>query len=158
MHRFRLLACLIVLALTASAALAADLPLSRVVLFSSGVGYFEREGNVQGDATLDMTFRTDQINDILKSLVIQDLGGGAIAPVTYAPQDPLERTLSSFSLDISDNPRLADLWDRLRGSKVQVTTLGATAEGTALGSEKREVAVGDKVMNVEVLNLLTEKG
>ena len=158
MPRFRVFACLVLLALSASLAMAAELPLSRVMLFSSGVGYFEREGSVQGDATLDMTFRTDQINDILKSLVIQDLGGGAIAPVTYAPQDPLERTLSSFSLDISDNPRLADLWDRLRGSRVQVTTLGAAAEGTAMGSEKRELAVGDKVVNVEVLNLLTDKG
>lgn len=154
----RLYVCVVLLAVAATLSPAAELPLSRVVLFSSGVGYFEREGNVQGDATLDMTFRTSQINDILKSLVIQDLGGGTIAPVTYAPQDPLERTLSSFSLDISDNPRLADLWDRLRGSKVQVKALGTTAEGTAFGSEKREMAVGDKVMTIEVLNLLTEKG
>lgn len=154
----RLFVCAVLITLAATLAHAAELPLTRVVLFSSGVGYFERDGKVQGDATLDLTFRTNQINDILKSLVVQDLGGGAIAPVTYAPQDPLERTLSSFPLNISDNPRLADLWDRLRGSKVQVTSLGAKAEGTALGSEKRELAVGDKLMTIEVLNLLTDKG
>jgi hypothetical protein len=148
----------VLLATVATVATAADLPLSRVVLFSSGVGYFERDGKVQGDTTVDMTFRTSQINDILKSLVVQDLGGGTIAPVTYAPQDPLERTLSSFSLNISDNPRLSELWDRLRGSRVLVTTLGSAAEGTALGSEKQEKAVDDKVMTIEVLNLLTERG
>lgn len=154
----RLLVCAAVVAMAAALAHAAELPLSRVVLFSSGVGYFEREGNVQGEATLDLTFRTSQINDILKSLVVQDLGGGTVAPVTYAPQDPLERTLSSFSLNISDNPGLAELWDRLRGARVQVKALGTTAEGTAFGSERREQAVGDKVMSIAVLNLLTDKG
>jgi hypothetical protein len=158
MRSVRLFVCAVVLATLATVATAADLPLSRVVLFSSGVGYFERDGSVQGDATVDLTFRTDQINDILKSLVVQDLSGGTIAPVTYAPQDPLERTLSSFSLNISDNPRLSDLWDRLRGSRVLVTTLGSSAEGTALGSEKQEKAVGEHVVTIEVLNLLTERG
>lgn len=158
MRSVRLFVFAVALATLATVATAADLPLSRVVLFSSGVGYFEREGSVRGDATVDMIFRTDQINDILKSLVVQDLGGGTIAPVTYAPQDPLERTLSSFSLNISDNPRLSDLWDRLRGSRVLVTTLGSSAEGTALGSEKQEKAVDENVVTIEVLNLLTERG
>lgn len=157
MNRYCLLACLLLVVIS-PAVFAADLPLSRVVLFSSGVGYFEREGQVQGDTTLDLTFRTAQVNDILKSLVIQDLGGGTIAPVTYAPQDPLERTLGSFSLNISDNPRLAELWDRLRGSKVAVSTLGATVEGTAFGSEKQLKAVGETAVTFEVLNLLSDKG
>lgn len=154
----RLLICTLLLALSTALALAADLPLSRVVLFSSGVGYFERTGKVSGDATLDLAFRTDQVNDILKSLVIQDLGGGTIAPVTYAPQDPLERTLSSFSLNLADNPRLAELWDQLRGSKMQVTSLGTKLDGTALGAEKRESVVGEQTVTVEVLNLLTDQG
>ncbi|HEY1377522.1 MAG TPA: hypothetical protein VGF55_12050, partial [Gemmataceae bacterium] len=42
-----------------AAAPAADsprLPVKRVVLFSSGVGYFQREGEVDGDARVDLTF------------------------------------------------------------------------------------------------------
>jgi hypothetical protein len=143
--------------LVAASAWAADVPLTRVVLFSSGVGYFEREGNIQGDATVELSFRTEQINDMLKSMVLQDFGGGVIAPVTYAPQDPLERTLSSFAVDISDNPNVADLWDRLRGTRVQVTA-EQPQEGIVFGAEKQEKSVGDKVMTFDVLNLLTDKG
>ena len=33
-----------------------SLPIRRVVLYKHGVGYFEREGRVTGDATLALTF------------------------------------------------------------------------------------------------------
>ncbi|MEN6304283.1 MAG: DUF4139 domain-containing protein [Armatimonadia bacterium] len=147
----------IVSLLVAGVVSAAELPLTRVQLFSSGVGYFEREGKVEGKATVEMTFRTAQVNDILKSLVLQDFGGGKIAPVTYAPQDPLARTLGSFALDISDNPSLMQLWERLKGAKVRVTT-AQTVEGTAFGTEWQYKKVDDEVQRVAFLNLLTDKG
>jgi hypothetical protein len=143
-------------ALTALSA-AADVPLSRVVMFTSGVGYFEREGSVQGNTSVELSFRTNQINDILKSMVLQDLGGGAIAPVTYAPQDPLERTLSSFAVDISDNPSVVKVWDRLRGTRVKLDA-ESTVEGVVFGSEEQEKSVGDNILKFQVLNVLTDAG
>jgi hypothetical protein len=158
MKVLRLLACCVVL-LVGGAALAADLPLTRVVLFTSGVGYFEREGAVQGDATVELTFRTEQINDLLKSLVVQGRGTGNVAPVTYASQEPLERTLGSFAVNLADNPSLRKLWDRLRGAKVRLTVAGATVEGTAFGSEERQKTDSKGgVVVVEVLNLMTHEG
>jgi hypothetical protein len=151
------LCCVIVLA-NLAACQAADLPLTRVELFASGVGYFERQGPVDGSATVELSFRTEQINDILKSLVVQDLGGGSIAPVTYAPQEPLERTLSAFAVNIADNPTLRTLWDRLRGTAVRLTVGATPVEGTALGSETREQQIKDVTTTVEYLNLLTHKG
>ena len=47
----------------------AELPIARIVLFSSGVGYFQREGQVDGSARIDLHFHTHDINDLLKSLV-----------------------------------------------------------------------------------------
>ena len=47
-----------------------ELTITRAVLFSSGVGYFEHTGQVEGDVTLSLMFKTDQINDVLKSLSI----------------------------------------------------------------------------------------
>nr|MBA2481279.1 hypothetical protein [Planctomycetota bacterium] len=38
----------------------------KVVLFSSGVGYFEHEGTVTGNTATELRFKTGQINDILK--------------------------------------------------------------------------------------------
>src|SRR5215468_4677281 len=34
------------------------LPVAQVVLFSSGVGYFQREGAVEGDQRIDLSFPT----------------------------------------------------------------------------------------------------
>src|SRR2546428_12977669 len=53
-----------------------SLGLTRVAIFSSGVGYFEADAKVDGEAAGELRFRTDQINDILRSLVVLDLGGG----------------------------------------------------------------------------------
>jgi len=159
MTAYRWVAALALVAAVAGADTVANLPVTRVVLFSSGVGYFEREGNVEGNATAQLSFRTEQINDILKSLVLQDLGGGNIDGVTYAPQDPLEHTLSAFAVNISDNPTFAQLWDRLRGAQVKVTAGKEVYEGVVFGAEKQQRSAGqDKVIEFDVLNLLTDKG
>src|SRR5437588_12605800 len=50
----------------------AELPVKQVVLYSSGVGYYQREGQVDGSARIDLQFHTTNINDLLKSLVLQD--------------------------------------------------------------------------------------
>src|SRR5690348_6695923 len=56
-------------------------PIREVVLFTSGVGYFEHFGVVHGNASADLSFKTDQINDILKSLLLEDTDGGKISTV-----------------------------------------------------------------------------
>jgi hypothetical protein len=74
--------CVGVMLMTAAAGMSADLPITRVVLFSSGVGYFERAGDVEGNTEITLAFRVDQINDMLKSMTLQDLGG---APSAQSP-------------------------------------------------------------------------
>src|SRR4051812_41260256 len=54
----------------------AKVPVKRVVLFSSGVGYFQHQGQVTGNASVDLKFRIEDVNDLLKSMVLEDLGGG----------------------------------------------------------------------------------
>src|SRR5687768_17549462 len=78
-----------------SGAAATKLPLSEVILYSSGVGYFERIGEVEGRADVDLRFKVDDINDLLKSMVVQDFNGGRISTVTYGSRDPLTKTLKS---------------------------------------------------------------
>jgi len=148
----------VVLVLFAVTSFAAELPISHVVLFSSGVGYFERVGAVQGNDTVDLSFRVDQINDILKSMTLQDLGGGKIGAITYAPQDPLSHTLKSFAVDIVGNESLAELLYSLMGAKVSIVTADGAIAGTIMGVEVQEKSVGENVVTYEVLNLLTAKG
>ncbi len=141
-------------------AVAAEVPVKEVVLFSSGVGYFEHFGTVQGDGSTDLRFKTNQINDILKSLVLQDLDGGKVAAVTYPSQDPIAKTLKSFQVDITTNPPLADLLNQLRGAKVTITVNGEKTTGVILGVEKKRVTVkgeksDDQTAWTSVLNLVS---
>jgi hypothetical protein len=53
-----------------------DIPVRRVALFSTGVGYFEHMGSIAGNSSTELRFKTTQINGILTSLVLQDLDGG----------------------------------------------------------------------------------
>src|SRR5262249_17044623 len=73
-----------------------ELRVSGIVLLSSGVGYYQREGQVDGNSRIDLQFHTHNINDLLKSLVLQDQGGGQISTVSYDNRDPIEKTLKSF--------------------------------------------------------------
>ena len=140
----------------------ADVPVKEVVLFSSGVGYFQHEGTVHGDAATELRFKTAQINDILKSLVLHDLDGGRVGVVTYPSQDPLAKTLASFQVDISDNPSEGQLLDKLRGARITLSHVGAeNLRGTVLGVETREVPggkPGESPLKAEFLNLVTDQG
>ena len=65
-----------------------SLPLKRVVLFSSGVGYFAHAGQVQDNAKVELKFKLKDINDLLKSMVVQDYGGGHVSTVGYGSTTP----------------------------------------------------------------------
>ena len=69
-------------------------PIRRVVLFKHGVGHFERECSVTGDATLALTFKQSEVSDVLKSLTVLDLDGGHVASVSYDSTKPLEQLLA----------------------------------------------------------------
>jgi hypothetical protein len=136
-----------------------EVPVTRVVLFSSGVGYFEHDGRVSGDATAKLDFKTAQINDILKSMVLMDLDGGAISTVNYASQDPIARALKSFGVDLSGNPTLGQLLGQLRGVQVEIAGT-PTITGKIISVETQVQVVGQPPAKIEreLLNLLTERG
>jgi hypothetical protein len=136
-----------------------DVPVKRVVLFNSGVGYFEHRGKVDGDATVDLKFNVDDINDLLKSMVLQDLSGGRISTVTYGSRDPITKTLQTFAIDLTQNPSLGQLLAQIRGERVEIEAPNKV-EGTIVGVEKkREYVPADKLyIETEHLNVLTDDG
>jgi len=140
----------------APAASRQEVPVTTVALFSSGVGYFEHSGIVRGDGTTELRFRTSQMNDVLKSLVLQDEGGGHVTTITYPSQDPLSKSLRSFQVDITANPSMAQLLNLLRGARVTILSQAEHISGTVLVVETRHRQQNDKdaVIDVPVLNLL----
>lgn len=136
----------------------ANVPLQRVVMFSSGVAFYERSGEVVDNAAIDLQFNTRDINDLLKSMVLQDLGGGKISTVSYGSKDPATRTLRTFAIDLTQNPTLADLLAQIRGEKIEIDG-PAKLSGVIVGLERRTKPVGEsQSVEVAFLNLLTEDG
>src|SRR5262245_2997432 len=143
---------------------AATLPITRVVLFNSGVGYFSRSGEVEGDARVDLTFPENDVNDLLKSMVLEDFNKGRIASVSYDSREPVERTLASFAINLNGNPTFAGILAQLRGERIEVAVSPTAANqpgkltGTIVGVEKQHVPAGSATVDVEVLNMWCAEG
>ncbi len=141
-----------------TAATSSAVPLKKAVLFNSGVGFFERSGKVAGDAELELQFNAEDINDLLKSMVLQDLGGGKISAVTYSSRDPVTKTLKTFAIDLTSNPTLAQLLAQIRGEKVELEAPNALS-GLIVGVEARSEPTRDGgAVDREFLTLLTDDG
>ena len=137
---------------------ATNLPLKKVILFSSGVGYFQHDGQVAGNTHAELKFKAEDINDLLKSMVVQDLDGGQVSTVNYGSKEPVAKTLHSFAIDLTANPTLADLLKQVRGEQVEIEAPNKIT-GLILGVERRRKEVDkDKIIEVDVLDLLTDDG
>ena len=120
-HRLaRRVACLAgAMLLAMSPAGAAELVLKRVVLSTGGVGYFELEAAVEGDATLTLDVPLDQVDDVLKSLVVYDAGGIA-GEITLPGREPLTQSFVDLPFDRGALQSEADLLNALQGAEIRV--------------------------------------
>ncbi|MFN7019829.1 MAG: hypothetical protein ACK4WH_00700 [Phycisphaerales bacterium] len=145
-----------------------QVPVRKITLYRSGVGYFERSGNVSDNAQVQLRFKTEQINDILKSMVLLDLDGGRIESVSYGSKEPLAKRLASFGINIADNPTAAQILDRLRGTAVKLFAVEGEHTGTIMNIEQRRTVFqppagapgggGASVHELPWINLLTRSG
>ena len=116
-----------------------DLPVVRMVLGTAGVATFEHEGTVQGDRELVLDWPLDAMDDLLQSLVVQDLDGGTVGSVTYTARDPLDRILGGYAFDLRDAPDLARLLQQARGATVVVQGPDGLATGPLVAVERDSV-------------------
>jgi hypothetical protein len=143
---------------------AVSLPITRVVMFNSGVGYFSRSGEVTDDARVDLSFQETDINDLLKSMVLEDFGKGRIAAVSYDSREPISRTLSSYAINLNGQPTFANIVAQMRGERIEVvTTPGATNQpgklsGVIVGVETQKVPAGTTTVDAQVLNMWCAEG
>lgn len=115
-----LLLCIGVAGPAAAAAADNNLALKRVMLSSGGVGYLEYEATVTGDASLAFDVALDQVDDVLKSLIVYDQGGTA-GEVTLPGREPLAQNFSDLPFDQSALESAAALLNALQGSEIRVS-------------------------------------
>jgi hypothetical protein len=113
-----------------------NMPIKRVTLYKHGVGFFERRATVSGDR-VDLSFRAEEMNDILKSLTVIDWSGGHVRGVDYATPLSDEEKLAGCSIRLGEGRSLRDLLVRLRGRRVRLLLdQGEEPTGTLLGLDE----------------------
>ena len=138
---------------------AARLPVTRVILYKNGVGYFEHAGQVRDSQDVNVEFTTAQLNDVLKSLTVLDLGKGRITGVSYNSNAPLERRLGSLHLAVGENPTTAQFLDALRGARLEVRSGSESASGRLLSIDEREIPIkGDQKITVDQISIVSDSG
>ncbi|MEQ1603816.1 MAG: hypothetical protein ABL999_03020 [Pyrinomonadaceae bacterium] len=141
---------------------AASLPIRRVVLYSNGVAYIERRGMVDGNAEVELSFRQSQVDDVLKSMVVLDLGQGKIGAVSYNSSAPTSSTMSEIPFSVTpvsdDGSGISSVLSQLQGAKVQVTSTKGTATGSILTVERKQITSEKETKFTSVLVIASESG
>jgi len=139
---------------------AAQLPVKRVVLYKSGVGYFEHVGRVHGNQEVSINFTTAQLNDVLKSLTVVDSGEGRIAGVRYNSTAPIEERLRALHLPLGQHATRAALLEALRGARVDLHNGNLNAVGRLIEVERvsRPAFRGGPASEVGEVSLITDAG
>src|SRR5579864_1641941 len=94
-------------AVSVASAAAADLPIHEVILYKSGVGYFERGGTLGAGESARLDFKATDMNDVLKSLTISGQNGAKITGLRYDSSEPLNQKLAGFPFRIDGQASLA---------------------------------------------------
>ena len=135
------------------------LPVRKVVLYKNGVGYFEHSGRVRGNQDVSVDFTTAQLNDVLQSLTVLDLGHGHINGVSYNSTAPLDQRLRALRLPLGEKPSQAEFLDAIRGARVEIRNGGAAATGRLLSVEEHERKQKDEsTLSVTYVSLMTDAG
>src|SRR5579885_510866 len=135
---------------------AAELPIQEVVLYKHGVGFFKRSGRLKAGESARLDFTAAEMNDVLKSLTVEDTSGGKIGGLRYDSMDPLSHTLEAFPFQIGSAQPLPAMLDQLKGARVEILMGGGTLAGAIVSA--RLAPAADRQPERQELTLLLDGG
>ncbi|MEP7077150.1 MAG: carboxypeptidase regulatory-like domain-containing protein [Acidobacteriota bacterium] len=139
-----------------------QLPIRRVILYSNGVSYIERRGMVSGNAEINLSFKQSQVDDVLKSMVVLDLGQGKIGAVSYNSSAPISSRMSEIPFSVNpvsgDGGGISSVLAQLQGAKVIVTSAKGTATGSIMTIERRQMKTDKETLMTSILVIASESG
>jgi hypothetical protein len=130
----------------------------RVILYKHGVGYFEKSIKVKDRQAIDLFFKAREMNDVLKSLTILDLGGGIVSSVSYDSTTPTEKLLEDVTIRIPDEYSLKSLLSQIKGARIQITVGKETLHGAVVGLDPVTRKEQDTIIQSYKLTILDDTG
>ncbi|MBK9164909.1 MAG: carboxypeptidase regulatory-like domain-containing protein [Acidobacteria bacterium] len=147
---------------TAASPRTTTLPIRRVILYSNGVAYIERRGVVTGNAEVNLSFKQSQIDDVLKSMVVLDLGQGRIGAVSYNSSAPVSARMAEIPFSVTptstDGNGMAGVLSQLQGARVSVTSARGTFAGSILTIERKTIRSDKDTSTTNMLVIASETG
>ena len=123
---------LVCLFLPAQAFAADNGPITSVTLSSGGLAEVVRKADIDSSGLINMTVPLDQVNDVLKSIVVFD-EAGVVEGITLPGPNPLAETFKNLPFTVEDLQSPAMLLSKLQGTRVRLEKAGTTVEGLVLG-------------------------
>ncbi|HLM02578.1 MAG TPA: hypothetical protein VK400_16110, partial [Pyrinomonadaceae bacterium] len=106
--------------------------------------------------------KQSQVDDVLKSMLVLDLGQGKIGAVSYNSSAPTGARMAEIPFSVSpltpDGGGIAGVLAQLQGAKVSVTTAKGTFSGAILTVERKEVRGEKSASIVPFLVIASESG
>jgi hypothetical protein len=135
------------------------LPVRKVELYKNGMGYFEHLGAVKGQQSVEIVLPSSQLNDVLKSLTVLDLGRGQITGVNYDSTAPINRRLAELPFNLTSAAGLAGFLNQIRGAGIEIRTPAGVVAGKLMGAElkTRSTGTGATIQEIQ-LSLFTAAG
>ena len=128
----------------------------QVILYKHGVGYFERSGQLAAGESARLDFKAAEMNDVLKSLTVEEKGGGKISGLRYDSSEPLSQKLGEFPFQLQPGTPLSAVLDQLKGARVEMKFGNETVAGAIVSG--RLIAGDDKRPEREQITLLLDDG
>src|SRR5579884_1979648 len=138
-----------------SVSVAAELPVREIVLYKSGVGFFERSGRLAAGEPARLDFKAPEMDDVLKSLTVIDTTG-KVAGLRYDSSEPLSQRLTDFPFQIAGGQSLSAFLDQLKGARIELKYGAETVSGAIVSA--RTTKGEDKAPDREQLVLLLDSG
>ena len=142
---------------TAGMLAAGDLPVRQVILYKHGVAFFERSGDLAPGESAKLDFKASDMDDVLKSLTVEETGGGKITGVRYDSSQPLANRLADFPFKLGDRQSLAQFLDQLKGARIEMQ-YGSQPVKASVVSGRVTQDKDNKDVSKEILVVLTEAG
>ncbi|MBK9769085.1 MAG: hypothetical protein IPP63_19935 [Chloracidobacterium sp.] len=134
----------------------------------SGDLVFERRrlcrarGFVTGNAEVNLSFKQSQVDDVLKSMIVLDLGQGKIGAVSYNSSAPISSRMAEIPFSVNpvsgDGGGISSVLSQLQGAKVIVSSTKGTATGSILTIERKQIKTEKEVQITSVLVIASDSG
>ncbi|OCJ12072.1 hypothetical protein A6U86_03200 [Rhizobium sp. AC27/96] len=125
-----------------------------ITLSSGGLAQVSRAADINSDGMIRIEVPLDQVDDILKSLVVNG-AAGSVAGMSLAGPQPLQETFKGLPFSLEALSSVPSLLTSMQGAKVAVTSGGKTVEGSILGIEARKA---DEKTSTYLLTVIDKDG